>query len=195
MSKIKRTRRLALTSLMATASVNLVACGAEQTPEPLTWDAPAGSTPAESESVEAVSYADPRACKTADEVPDAECDSGWRTAQADHQANAPRYGDKAACEAEYGEGRCETRSGGGFFTPLLAGMLLGRVLNGGGYRGGAFYQDRQGRLGTPIAGGRGLNPLAGAAARPTLRPQAGADNRAVSRGGFSSPRGSRGYGG
>jgi uncharacterized protein YgiB involved in biofilm formation len=206
MPTIKRSRQLTLTTLMATAGVHLTACG-PSTPEPLTWERPA--TVAEGgEPVEAVTYSDPFACKAKDEVPDAECDNAWRTAQADHEANAPRYGDKAACEAEYGEGRCETRSGGGgsFFMPFLAGMVLGRM-GGGGYRGTGLYRDRLGRFDTPY--GRGAvarNPTTGRlqVARNAVDPSPAArqapsrfDNRAVSRGGFRNTRSytGRGYGG
>jgi len=213
MSKMKRSRHLALTTLMAAASVNLVACG-QRTPEPLSWERPTGEAGAD-EPVDAMAYADPAACKAADEVPDPECDNGWRTAQADHEANAPRYGDKAACEAEYGEGRCETRSSGGgsFFMPFLAGMMIGRMtgLGGGGgyYRGSGLYRDRLGRVSTPFAGAGALsrNPSTGRlqVARSALEPTTGArsgaaragDNRAVSRGGFRSTRNyaGRGFGG
>lgn len=211
MSKMKRSRRLALTTLMATASVNIVACGA-RAPEPLTWDQPAQVAEAE-EAVEAVSYADPAACKAADEVPDSECDSGWLNAQNNHEANGPRFGDKAACEAEYGEGRCETRTSGGssFFMPFLAGMVLSRALGGGGYYGGTgLYRDRLGRMATPHGGpgavsrdpSTGRLRVARSAVEPTpsVRPaptRADSGSRAVSRGGFRSTRNyaGRGFGG
>ena len=210
---MKRTRHLALTTLMAAAGVNLLACN-QRTPEPLTWEDPPVQAADAGEPVDAVSYSDPAACKAADEVPDAECDNGWASAQADHQANGPRFGDKAACEAEYGEGRCETRASGGgsFFMPLLAGMVLGRMVGGGGgyYRGTGLYRDRLGRMDTPYGGGGALsrNPATGRlqVARGAVEPspaarqapsQAGSDNRAVSRGGFRGARtyAGRGYGG
>jgi uncharacterized protein YgiB involved in biofilm formation len=207
MSKMKRTRQLALTTLMATASINLIACG-QQSPEPLTWETPAGGAAADASApVDALAYADPAACKAADDVPDADCDAGWATAQADHEANGPRYGDKAACEAEYGEGRCETRSGGSFFMPLLAGMVLGNVLGGrGGYRGAGLYRDRGGGFTTPFGGGLSRDPRTGrlqvarGAVDPAARAGAGlrsGSDRAVSRGGFRSTRSyaGRGYGG
>ena len=172
MSKLKRTRRLALTTLMATASVNMVACG-EQPSDAITWDdsfnRPAASSPAAEEGVDALTYSDVNACIAADQVPDAECETGWQTAQADHVANGPRYGDKAACEAEYGAGNCETRTSGGgsFFMPFLAGMVLGQVLSPGrgyGYSGTGLYRDRYGRFGTPYSrsgGGLYRSPTTG----------------------------------
>lgn len=217
MSKMKRSRQLALTTLMATASVHLVACG-PSAPEAVTWDrSPQPSAPAAEggETVDALAYADIDTCKAANEVPDAECESGWLAAQNDHQANAPRYGDKAACEAEYGEGRCETRGSGGgsFFTPFLAGMLLGQMTGGRGggyYRGTGLYRDRLGRVATPFGGPGGLrrDPTTGRlqVARGAVDPspaarqapaRAGSDSRAVSRGGFRSTRNyaGRSYGG
>jgi uncharacterized protein YgiB involved in biofilm formation len=224
MNRLKRTRRLALTTLMATASVNLVACG-QPAPDALTWETSAPAEAAEAgEPVEAVAYTDPFVCRARDEVPDEECDAAWRQAQADHEAAAPRYGDKAACEAEYGEGACETRQsagGGSFFMPFLAGMVLGRMTGGGGYyRGTGYYRDGRGQFSTPY-GGRGSlgrDPLTGrlqlprTAVEPTpAMRQARADaryqtpsqartersNRAVSRGGFRSTRSytGRSYGG
>ena len=209
MARLKRTRRLALTTLMAAAAVNLTACGEEPAPDALTWDDSFTEASAD-ETVPALTYADADACKAGDEVPDAECDTAWVTAQEDHAANAPRYGDKSDCEAEYGVGNCETRTssgGGSFFMPFLTGMIVGQMMNPGGrsyYRGTGLYRDRYGRLSTPYAaGGLYRDPVSGrtqiprssieppAAARQA--PPSAARNRVVSRGGFrSSPRASFG---
>jgi uncharacterized protein YgiB involved in biofilm formation len=216
MSKMKRSRHLALTTLMATAAVNLTACG-PQAPAAVTWDTPAApAAAAQDEAVDAVSYSDPLACKVADQVSDGECDQAWRTAQADHEAKGPRFGDKAACEAEYGQGNCETRSsagGGSFFMPFLAGMMLGQISSGrrGYYGGTGYYRDSRGRFSTPYGGAGSVfrNPSTGALqmTRSAVDPsssfrqapyQAGRGGRAVSRGGFSNTRsytGGRGYGG
>ena len=222
----KRSRRLVLTTLMATGSVNIAAC-TERAPDPLTWEdqfpttSASAAAPAAEESVDAVAYADPAACKAAGEVPAAECDNGWIAAQNDHAANGPRYGDKAACEAEYGEGRCETRTSGGgsFFMPFLAGMMIGNM-GGGRYHPAPYYRNRRGLFSTPYGGGLYRDAATGrlrapvssldrryagggyasgatrpygsaAAARPAAR------ERAVSRGGFRSTRSyaGRGYGG
>lgn len=47
------------------------------------------------------------------------------------QANAPRFNDRARCEAEWGPGHCgESHQGGGsFFVPLIAGFMLSNALN------------------------------------------------------------------
>ena len=213
-SPLKRTRQLALTTLMAAAAVNLTACGAEAPSDALTWDdsfQTAGAAAASPDApVDAQTYADADACKAADEVPDAECDNAWLSARSEHEANAPRYGDKTACEAEYGAGNCETRSsagGGSFFMPFLGGMILGQMMSPGGgsyYRGAGLYRDRLGRERTPYApGGLSRDPVSGRTqiARSAIEPPSAVRNapaaagrsRVVSRGGF---RGSgRGFGG
>ncbi|HEX8569580.1 MAG TPA: DUF1190 domain-containing protein [Caulobacteraceae bacterium] len=222
----KRTRRLTLTTLMATGSVNIAAC-TERAPDPLTWEdqfpaTSAATAAAAAPEVEAVAYADPAACKAAGEVPAPDCDNGWIAAQNDHATNAPRYGDKAACEAEYGEGRCETRTSGGgsFFVPFLAGMMLGNM-GGGRYQPAPYYRNRRGLFSTPYGGGLYRDTTTGRLRAPlsTLdRRYAGSGGsaaggaspygsaaatrpatreRAVSRGGFRNTRSyaGRGYGG
>jgi uncharacterized protein YgiB involved in biofilm formation len=217
---LKRTRHLALTTLMASAAVNLSACGQPSAPsDALTWDE-SGSfqTASNEETVDALTYSDLNACRAADQVPDADCDTAWETAQQDHLANAPRFGDKAACEAEYGQGNCETRTssgGGSFFMPFLGGMILGQMLNPGGgryYRGTGLYRDRYGRFTTPYGrGGLSRDYATGRTqiARSAIEPPASARSaparyapsrttapRTVSRGGFrSSGRSYGGYGG
>jgi len=216
---LKRTRHLALTTLMATAAVNLSACGSQAPSDALTWD-DSGSfqtaDAAQGEGVDALTYSDLNACRAADEVPDADCQTAWETAQQDHQTNAPRFGDKAACEAEYGEGNCETRAGAGggsFFVPLLGGIILGRMLSPGGgsyYRGAGLYRDRYGRFTTPYGRGGGglyrdyatgrtriarsaIDPPASARYAPPGATTPRATPRTVSRGGFRSA--GRSYGG
>jgi uncharacterized protein YgiB involved in biofilm formation len=208
MARLKRTRHLVLTPLMALAAVNLTACGDQSPSDAVTWDD--SFTEASDETVPALTYASADACKTADEVPDADCDTAWVTAQQDHAANAPRYGDKADCEAEYGVGKCETRTssgGGSFFMPFLTGMIVGQMMNPGGgayYRGTGLYRDRYGRLSTPYAaGGLYRDPVSGRTQVPRSSiepptaarqaPPAASRSRVVSRGGFrSSPRASFG---
>ena len=121
----KRSRTLKLTTMLAgAASLNLSAC--DDAPPAAQWDASAGK----SEQVEALQYASLEACKTADEIPDAECDRGYQAALADDK-NAPRFSDRTSCEDIYGEGQCVPRGygGGSFFTPLLAGFVIGQMLD------------------------------------------------------------------
>jgi uncharacterized protein YgiB involved in biofilm formation len=216
---LKRSRQLALTTLMAAAAVNLTACGDQPPSEALTWDDTFQQTADAGGDVDALAYDNVDACKTADEIPDAECDSSWLAAQNEHVANGPKFGDKAACEAEYGEGNCETRTssgGGSFFMPFLAGMVVSNMMNpgrGSYYRGAGLYRDRYGRLNTPYGGSAGglyRDPMTGRTRIPrsSIEPPAAARyappasaraapsprSRVVSRGGFRSS-GRSGFGG
>lgn len=136
----KRSSHLALTTAMAAAGLSLTACD-----QP--WDASA----AQQKPVEAVAYANLDECKTADAVPDAECDKAFEAARADDEKRAPRYAAVGDCEAAYGAGNCVPRGynngGSGWFTPMLTGFVIGRMLDGGGrpyYNGTGLYRDNNG---------------------------------------------------
>jgi uncharacterized protein YgiB involved in biofilm formation len=63
-----------------------------------------------------------------------DCDAGWTAAQDEHRKDAPKFADRAACEADWGEGKCEEArnpGGGSFFMPALMGFMMGRALSGG----------------------------------------------------------------
>lgn len=155
--KRKRSSSIALTTMMAgAASLNVAACDSST---PANWnDGNAGRG-----QVEAFQYASLEACKTADEVSDADCDKGWAAAQADDEKNGPRYQDRGTCEEVYGDGNCVPRntSSGSVFGPLLTGFIIGQMLDGGGrgyYRGTGLYRrdDRYGGGYTTTWGG-GIN--------------------------------------
>lgn len=194
MRRLKRSRVLQVSSLMATAGFTLAACGS-----------PAQNVPVE-ESEPALAYTSLEECRTADVVPDAECDAALAEAQRQAAETAPRYGNRETCEATWGTSACqETRSGGGsFFTPLVAGFVIGRLLDGGRYYGGGpLYRDREDQYSNGFGGGytyrdyrtgrrltnaREHGPIAGQApARMQSR------TAVVSRGGFGG--GGRGFGG
>lgn len=71
-----------------------------------------------------------------------QCLADFKAAQALHPHVAPKYADKAACEADFGVGQCETapeqHASGSFFMPLMMGYLAGQMLN----RGGATAQPQ-----------------------------------------------------
>jgi uncharacterized protein YgiB involved in biofilm formation len=206
--KRKRSSSIALTTMMAgAASLNVAACDSST---PANWnDANATGRG----QVEAFQYASLEACKTADEVPDADCEKGWAAAQADDAKNGPRYQDRATCEEVYGDGNCVPRTaqgGGSFFGPLLTGFIIGRMLDGGGsyYRGTGLYR-RDGRYGggyaTTWGGGLSRDYATGrtTVSRSSIDPpdairQAPAKvqtrTSVVSRGGFGGGRGF-GFGG
>jgi uncharacterized protein YgiB involved in biofilm formation len=201
----KRSASLTLTTMLAgAASMNLAACG-DQPPAPAQWGQ---DSVAQGEQVQAFRYASLEACKTANEVPDAECDSGWAAAQKDAEASAPRYRDRSTCEDVYGQGNCVPRqsAGGSFFMPLLTGFVIGQMFDGFGnryYRGTGMYRysDRYGggyatgwggRLGRDYATGRSVVPRAGIEPPDAIRqapPRVQTRTSVVSRGGFGGGRG------
>lgn len=146
MTTRKRSATLKLTTMLAgAASFSLSGCG-DQPGSPTQWDR---SSIAQGEQVEAMSYGSLEACKAANEAPDEDCDKAYAAALADDKTNAPRFDEQASCEDVYGAGSCVPRSasgGGSFFTPLLAGFVIGRLLDGGGnpyYRGTGLYRQDQ----------------------------------------------------
>ena len=123
------------------------------------------------------------------------CDSEYQTALAQHLRDAPRFDGRAACEAEYGAGRCTTQpredgSGvGNFFIPFMTGYLVSSAVSSltsynsyGTYVGSGSY-----RRPTPVFTNRSgtlyrSDPAQlGEAPRP--RP-ANVNTRTVSRSGF-----------
>ncbi len=193
MRRMKRSRTLQVTSLMATASFSLAACGAPQVAVP--------------EPEPALAYTSLDECKAANDISDAECETADANARAQAAETAPRYATQSECEGQWGPNQCQPNNhgGGSFFTPLLTGFVIGQLLNGGGYRGGGpLYRDRDGnyqngygggylardyRTGRYVANGReyGADVARQAPSRVQSR------TTVVSRGGFGG--GGRGYGG
>jgi uncharacterized protein YgiB involved in biofilm formation len=141
MRRLKRSRTLQVTSLMATASFSLAACGAPQVAVP--------------QPDPALAYTSLDECKAANDITDTECDAAQANAQKVAAETAPRYATQSECEGQWGPDQCrQNSSGGSFFTPLLTGFVIGQLLNGGGYRGGgALYRDRSGNLQNGYGGG------------------------------------------
>jgi uncharacterized protein YgiB involved in biofilm formation len=141
MRRLKRSRTLQVTSLMATASFSLAACGAPRVAVP--------------EPDPALAYTSLAECKAANDITDTECDAAQANAQKVAAETAPRYATQSECEGQWGPEQCrQTSAGGSFFTPLLTGFVIGQLLNGGGYRGGgALYRDRAGNLQNGYGGG------------------------------------------
>ncbi len=192
LKRMKRSKSLHMTGLMATVGFSMAACGAPQVAVP--------------EPEPAIAYTSLDECKAANDVSDAECDTAYATADQQARETAPRYATQAECEGEWGPEQCRplNNSGGGsFFGPLATGFILGQLLNGGGYRGGGpLYRDRDGqfsngygggylgrdyRTGRTIANRNDVDVARRAPARVQSR------TATVSRGGFGG--GGRGYGG
>lgn len=138
---MKRSRSIVLTSLMAGAGVSISACdNATQ------W----GDGQGGAQKAQAVAYRSLDECKSAG-TPADQCEAAYAQARADNDANAPRFNERQSCEQRYGVDQCVPRAqagGGSVFVPLLAGFMISRALNGGGYGGGMFgspvYRNRGG---------------------------------------------------
>lgn len=192
MRRMKRSRVLHVSSLMATASFSLAACGSPQVAAP------------EPEPVQA--YTSLEECRAADDISDAECDAAQAEAQKQAATTAPRYATQSECEGQWGPSQCQpNHSGGGsFFTPLLTGFIIGQMLDGGRYRGGGpLYRDRDGQYSNGYGGGytyrdyRTGKTLTNGREHGDVARQAPSRVQSrttvVSRGGFGG--GGRGYGG
>ena len=194
MRRLKRSKTLHVSSIMATVSFSMAACGSPQRSVP--------------EPVPALAYTSIAECQAANDIPDAECDTAYAEAQRVAAETSPRYATQAECEGQWGPEQCRplnNNSGGGsFFGPLATGFIIGQLLNGGGYRGGGpLYRDRQGQYSNGYGGGylsrdyRTGRTITNARDHTPEARQAPArvQNRTtvVSRGGFGG--GGRGYGG
>lgn len=191
-----RSKSLTLTGLMCGASLTIGAC--DGTPQ-----VPQAEAQLNKDPVEAFAYASLDQCKAEDKVSDEECEKGYAAALKD-DANAPRYAEQKTCEDVYGAGQCVPRSqagGGSFFTPLLTGFIIGRMLDGGGYRGTGLYRRGDdyytgwgGRVNHDYATGRtsvgryGIDPPASVRQAPA---RVQTRSTVVSRGGFGG--GGRSY--
>lgn len=194
----KRSSSLKLTTMLAgAASLTLAGC---DDPGPQ-----ASFDPNRGEQVEAFSYKTLEECKAANEVPDPQCDTAYAAAQKDDQKNAPRYEARASCEEVYGAGNCVPRgseNGGSFFTPLLAGFVIGQMLDGGGYRGtgmyrrddgygGGYYSTYGGRLNRDYSTGKSVISKTSIDPPDAIRnapPKIQTRTSVVSRGGFGGGR-------
>ncbi len=192
MRRLKRSKTLHVSSLMATVSFSMAACGSPQRSVP--------------EPVPALAYTSIAECQAANDIPDAECDTAYAEAQRVAAETSPRYATQAECEGQWGPEQCRplNTGGGSFFGPLATGFIIGQLLNSGGYRGGGpLYRDRQGQYSNGYGGGylsrdyRTGRTITNARDHTPEARQAPSrvQNRTtvVSRGGFGG--GGRGYGG
>jgi uncharacterized protein YgiB involved in biofilm formation len=198
MTMRKRSSSLKLTTMLAGATA-LTLSGCDDPGGQASWD------PNKGEQVEAFSYKTLEECKAANEVSDAQCDTSYAAAQKDDAKDAPRYEARASCEDVYGVGNCVPRSqangGGSFFTPLLAGFVIGQMLDGG-YRGtglyrrddrygGGYYSTWGGQLGRDYGTGRTVISRESIDPPDAIRnapPKVQTRTSVVSRGGFGGGR-------
>ena len=202
-SRLKRSRSLTLTTLMAGAAVSITAC--DNSPAVTQWgDPPAAES---GRAVDGHTFASLDECKASGDFTAQQCETTLAQAQKDSAENAPKFSDQQSCEERYGVDQCVPRSsqgGGSFFTPLLTGFIIGQALNnmGGGYRGAPMYRDRDGGYygggGYPVSRDY-LTGRTRVSADSFEAPKAGAPARVqsrssiISRGGFGG--GSRSFGG
>lgn len=78
------------------------------------------------------------------ENPDLDFECRAAIAQAEQQAkeSGPKYATLEDCRAEFGADMCQPQQGPqgqSWFMPALAGFMLGRALDGGGYRSAPLY--------------------------------------------------------
>ena len=199
---MKRSRRLVMTGVMCGASVSLVACdgGAGGSGS---WDA---GKRAEGPTVDAYTYQSLAACKAAKEISDEACEQAAKTAIADQDKSGPRFDQRQTCEDVYGAGQCVPKGsqGGGIWGPLLAGFVVGRMLDGG-YRGTGIYRDGRdggyytgfgGRLQSDYSTGRtrvGVNGIDPPAAIREAPPKVQTRTSVLSRGGFGGRMSDQSY--
>lgn len=136
-------------------------------------------------------------CKSSGAFAALTCDEAAATSAKQDPTTAPRYAEKNLCEDQFGAGNCFARndSGTSFFTPLLTGFMIGRLLDGSGYRYSGLYRDRRDNtyytgsgawLSNPGYGGRGYGYQVGSRAitAPVTTQRIQTRSSVVSRGGF-----------
>jgi len=189
LARMKRSRALQLTSLMATVGFSASACG--------------GPAPTAAAPEPALAYTTLDECRAADVIPDTECERAQAAAWSEAEQSSPRYATRAECEGQWGPEQCRPLGGGSFFGPLAAGFIVGSLLNGGYRYGGPLYRDRYGGYSNGFGGGGLYRDYRTGRTYTNLREHSPAYRSAstrtqsrspvVSRGGFGG--GSRGYGG
>ncbi|MGV3526161.1 MAG: DUF1190 domain-containing protein [Candidatus Sericytochromatia bacterium] len=169
----KRSSRVTPAILGSLISLSLVACGEEPQEEAQVFETVAQ-------------------CAASGEYTEAECTQYFNEAQAAAAEAAPRYEDVAACEEEFGPGKCQDAgsfdSGGHTiahsFVPIAAGIMIGSAISQPLYRMysnrsyGAYMTSRGYPVGTStgrVRVDRGIS---------TTRPMRSTST--VSRGGFGS---------
>lgn len=196
---MKRSRKLALTSLMAMGGVALTACG-DNAADNVRID--------HDKSVDAYAYQSLQECKDKNEVPDDACETAEKQALKDDE-KASKWTDQASCEDVYGEGQCVPRqhagSGGSFWGPLVTGFVVGQMMNGGwggrgmyrDWRDGGYYSYGGGRVWTDYNTGRTRIGSRTFDAPDVIRPPEKQMTRSsvISRGGFGGRMSSRHFGG
>lgn len=59
------------------------------------------------------------------------CQMAYDNSQKEAERTAPKYSSLRDCEDEFGYDRCRRHSSSGVFMPMMAGFMIGRMLDGG----------------------------------------------------------------
>ena len=164
----------------------------------------------EDDSVETSVFPDLDTCLSVAGQPDGwltpeQCETAFAEALVAYDDQAPRYDDRALCEAEH-DGECivEERAGGGsVFLPLMTGYLIGNMLGrGGGVAAQPLVKTGTGAYATPAGATVNTNRGSGtlrttsfrsAPSTKTAAPMTRATVRST--GGFGASGGGRTFGG
>jgi uncharacterized protein YgiB involved in biofilm formation len=81
-----------------------------------------------------------------------QCEKAYQTALLEAEKSGPKYKSMADCAVDFDQSQCvESKSGGGVFLPLMAGFMIGRLLdNNQGYQSAPIYTSY--RYGSPLYG-------------------------------------------
>lgn len=124
----KRSRSVGLSRMIASAGAlaMVAACGGEDASPPPPEPKDAGPKTA----VQA--FGNVFECAKAEGMDEKSCDAARSEAIKVSDESAPRFAGEGDCEAEWGDGHCISRSinGSSFFMPMLAGFMLGKLING-----------------------------------------------------------------
>ena len=191
--RMKRSQRVVLTTLTAAGVCAVQACGSGD------WS--------DDPSVEASPFASVAECQSSGRVPADQCQTAYRQALANHDQAAPRFESQPLCEEQFGGGQCQQRmiGGGNVWMPVLAGFMVGRMLDRQRrpyYSYGGLYRSRRnnvwytgGANGEPLHNtGSGWRAGASAFGRPTSTPAVRSRSSVSRRGGFGA-RSRGGWGG
>lgn len=131
---MKASRSITLTLIAAVSVTSLAACD-----EGPMIRKPREPIPPSAEKVDPGAeqlFTDASSC--AAQADPAHCAEGFEQAKEEHSRTAPRFPDKAACEAT-GTGCVEDPAAPGLFLPVMAGFMLSRLLSGPSVRSTPLY--------------------------------------------------------
>ena len=86
-----------------------------------------------SDSEEAAVYRSVEDCKDSNPGQAEACQIAYENAEKEAERTAPKYSSQRDCEDEFGYDRCRRHSSSGVFMPMMAGYMIGSMLNGGRY--------------------------------------------------------------